>query len=323
MDTLDPQLKDVEIRVDDDIDDWLEIEMEKYRHGQEENEEDALADILKLLGVSIVTNDDIQNGEGVLLRTLPCQLPPKELSLGSFTLPCTIGSFNLYAMVYFGACVNIMTNLIFKHLKLTNLMKTDMLVRMADITKQAPSEIVDNVLLKIDKFFFLCDFVVIDMPRNLSEMMILGRPFLATIHARINVFNEEISLGIGEDRIMFDVNGNIYHPKVPIIKVYMTNSFQEEESFILLEIGDDLFSYESPEPEVEHGSLPLAPREDTSLFPHEDLMLNVKTYFGDSSQSQPNKPRPRDYSFKEWLRAKIGHTNVTNSVRHLVMCRCA
>ncbi|GJT64133.1 hypothetical protein Tco_1015613 [Tanacetum coccineum] len=48
-------------------------------------------------------------------------------------------------------------------------------------------------------------------------------------------------------------------------------------------------------------------------------MLNVKTYFGDSSQSQPNKPRPYDYSFKEWLKVKIWHTNVTNSVQDLVL----
>ncbi|GJX95881.1 hypothetical protein Tco_0351679 [Tanacetum coccineum] len=77
-------------------------------------------------------------------------------------------------------------------------------------------------------------------------MMILGRPFLVTIHAQIDVFNGEISLGIGEDRLMFDVNGNTRHPKVLIEKVYVTYSIQDDESFNLLEIGDDLFSYESP-----------------------------------------------------------------------------
>ncbi|GJY63983.1 hypothetical protein Tco_0465443 [Tanacetum coccineum] len=82
--------------------------------------------------------------------------------------------------------------------------------------------------------------------RNLSEMMILGRPFLATIHAQINVFHGEISLGIEEDWIIFDMNGKVHHSKTPIQKVYMANSIQEEESFNLLEIGDDLFSYESP-----------------------------------------------------------------------------
>ncbi|GJS46220.1 hypothetical protein Tco_0596341 [Tanacetum coccineum] len=56
----------------------------------------------------------------------------------------------------------------------------------------------------------------------------------------------EISLGIGEDRILFDINRNVHHPTVPIEKVCMANSIQEEESFNPLEIGEDLFSYDSP-----------------------------------------------------------------------------
>ncbi|GKC97067.1 hypothetical protein Tco_1162509 [Tanacetum coccineum] len=51
-----------------------------------------------------------------------------------------------------------------------------------------------NVLVKIDKFEFPCDFVVTDMPENLGEMIILGRPFLEIIHSQLDVFQEEISL---------------------------------------------------------------------------------------------------------------------------------
>ncbi|GKA69656.1 RNA-directed DNA polymerase, eukaryota, reverse transcriptase zinc-binding domain protein [Tanacetum coccineum] len=105
-----------------------------------------------------------------------------------------------------GACVNIMPNSIFKHLKLTSLLKIDMLVEMADMTRQAPLGIVKNILIKSEKFVFPCDFVVINMPGNLSKMMILGRPFLATIHAQIDVFNKEISLGIREDGVLFDMD---------------------------------------------------------------------------------------------------------------------
>ncbi|GKC37207.1 hypothetical protein Tco_1049591 [Tanacetum coccineum] len=62
----------------------------------------------------------------------------------------------------------------------------------------------ENVLVKTDKFIFPCDLVVIDMSGILGEMIILGRPFLTTIHAQIDVFNGEISFIIGEDRIKFD-----------------------------------------------------------------------------------------------------------------------
>ncbi|GKB76211.1 RNA-directed DNA polymerase, eukaryota, reverse transcriptase zinc-binding domain protein [Tanacetum coccineum] len=101
--------------------------------------------------------------------------------------------------------------------------KTYMLVEMADMTKSAPIGIVENILVKIDKFLFPSDFMIIDMLGDPNETMILGRPFLATIHARIDVFNKEISLGVGEDRIIFDMNGNVHHPTVFNKKVCMVH----------------------------------------------------------------------------------------------------
>ncbi|GJQ90942.1 hypothetical protein Tco_0002081 [Tanacetum coccineum] len=79
-----------------------------------------------------------------------------------------------------------------------------------------------------------------------NEAMILRRPFLATIHARINVVRREILLGIKEDRIMFDINGNVHHLTIHVDKVYMANFVQEEESFNPLEISNDLFLYDPP-----------------------------------------------------------------------------
>ncbi|GKA24067.1 hypothetical protein Tco_0710100, partial [Tanacetum coccineum] len=54
--------------------------------------------------------------------------------------------------------------------------------------------------------------------------MILGRPFLATIHAEIDVFNKEISLGIGSDRVTFDMDKKIHNFTNPIGEIYMINS---------------------------------------------------------------------------------------------------
>ncbi|GJS89257.1 hypothetical protein Tco_0771893, partial [Tanacetum coccineum] len=110
-------------------------------------------------------------------------------------------------------------------------------------TVEEDSRTVENVLVKIDKFVFSWDFIVIDMPGILGEMMTLDKPFLATIHAQINVFNGEISFGIGEDRAKFDVNGNSHHSNITLKNVYMAT---KKESFNPLEIKDDLFSYEFP-----------------------------------------------------------------------------
>ncbi|GJU77106.1 hypothetical protein Tco_1274176 [Tanacetum coccineum] len=121
----------------------------------------------ELQEVSFVAADDVLEGD-ILSKFLLCQLPPKELNLGSFTL----------------------------------------LFEMADMTRKAPFGIVENIL--------------------------------------IDVFNKEISLGIEEDNVLFDMDGGMYHSKIPVEKVYMENSIQDKESFNPLEIGDDLFSYKSP-----------------------------------------------------------------------------
>ncbi|GKA31080.1 retrovirus-related pol polyprotein from transposon TNT 1-94 [Tanacetum coccineum] len=117
----------------------------------------------------------------------------------------------------------------FEHLKLAQLKKTDMLVEMADMTKRSPIRIVENVLVKIDKFLFPSNFVVMDMLNTRNETMILGRPFLVTIHAEIDVFNKEISLGIGGDRVTFDMNKKIHNFTTPIGEIYMINSTSNSE----------------------------------------------------------------------------------------------
>ncbi|GKC78464.1 reverse transcriptase domain-containing protein [Tanacetum coccineum] len=167
--------------------------------------------------------------EGVSSKVLPCQLPPKELNPRNF-IPCTIGSLNIYAMADLGACINVIPKSMFEHLKLAILKKTDMLVEMADMTKRDPIEIVENVLVKIDKFLFPSDFVVIDMLNTRNEKMILERPFLEIIHAKIDVFNKEISLGIRDDRVTFDIDKKIHNFTTLVGKIYMINSIHNDES---------------------------------------------------------------------------------------------
>ncbi|GJQ98662.1 reverse transcriptase domain-containing protein [Tanacetum coccineum] len=145
----------------------------------------------------------------------------------NFTLPCTIESLNFYAMADLCASANVIPKTMFEHLKLAQLKKTDMLVEIADMTKISPIRIVKNVLVKVDKF--LSDFMVMDMLSARNETMILGRPFLATIHAEIDVFNKEISLGIGSDRVTFDMNKKIHNFTTPIGEICMINSTSSSE----------------------------------------------------------------------------------------------
>ncbi|GKD35568.1 hypothetical protein Tco_1251077 [Tanacetum coccineum] len=78
------------------------------------------------------------NKEGLTTKVIQCQLPPKELNLGNFTLPCTISNFNFYGMADLGASVNVMPRNIFEYLRLANLRNTNMLVEMADMKRRHP-----------------------------------------------------------------------------------------------------------------------------------------------------------------------------------------
>ncbi|GJV56411.1 putative reverse transcriptase domain-containing protein [Tanacetum coccineum] len=77
---------------------------------------------------------------------------------------------------------------------------------MADRSMQSPKGIVENVLVKIHKFIFSVDFVILDIVKDNKVLIILGRPMLATAHARIDVFGGKISLEVGKEQIIFNAN---------------------------------------------------------------------------------------------------------------------
>ncbi|GJS39108.1 putative ribonuclease H-like domain-containing protein [Tanacetum coccineum] len=196
-----------------------------------------------------------QEDDDLPSKCLPCQLPPKEVNLGSFTLPCTIGSLDFYAMADLGASINIMRKSMLEHLKLANLKKTNMLVEMVDMTMKVPLGVVENILVKIDKFLVSLDFIIINMLKRRNETMILDRPFLATIHATIDIFNKEISLGIKNDSIIFDMDKKNYKFTTLTEKAYMVNTVHSKDYLFLYEsescefncllaIDHDIFTYE-------------------------------------------------------------------------------
>ncbi|GKE47665.1 reverse transcriptase domain-containing protein [Tanacetum coccineum] len=73
-------------------------------------------------------------------------------------------------------------------------------------------EIVEEVLIKIDKFVLPIDFVILDMREDSRIPIILGRPFIATARAMIDVFNKKITLRVGSEEVIFDVDKSMKRP---------------------------------------------------------------------------------------------------------------
>ncbi|GKC49225.1 hypothetical protein Tco_1071970 [Tanacetum coccineum] len=84
--------------------------------------------------ISVASNKCTQiiQTNNVSSKVLPCQLPLKELNPGNFTLPCTIGSLNFFAMADLDANVNVISKSIFEHLELAQLKKTDYRTKTRD-----------------------------------------------------------------------------------------------------------------------------------------------------------------------------------------------
>ncbi|GJU88039.1 reverse transcriptase domain-containing protein [Tanacetum coccineum] len=92
---------------------------------------------------------------------------------------------------------------------------TRMSLELVDRSIQYPWGIAENILIKIDKFILPIDFVILDMREHSKIPIILGRPFLATAWAMIDVFNKKITLRMGNEEILNgipypDSRGNKY-----------------------------------------------------------------------------------------------------------------
>ena len=87
--------------------------------------------------------------------------------LGSFTIPCTIGNHEFgKALCDSGASINLMPLSVVRRLSLGELTPTPMSLQMADRSMDQPEGILEDVLVKVGKFIFPVDFVVIDIEED-------------------------------------------------------------------------------------------------------------------------------------------------------------
>ncbi|GJY03788.1 putative reverse transcriptase domain-containing protein [Tanacetum coccineum] len=89
------------------------------------------------------------------------------------------------------------------NLGLGELAHTKLTVQLADRTVKYLKGIAENMLVGIGKFVFPINFIILDMPEDVKVPLILGRPFLSTAHAKIDVFKRKITLRVGDEKIIF------------------------------------------------------------------------------------------------------------------------
>ncbi|GJW78348.1 reverse transcriptase domain-containing protein [Tanacetum coccineum] len=143
-----------------------------------------------------------ENCSAVILKKFPEKLGDP----GRFLIPCDFPEMNeCLALADLGASINLMPLSIWKELSLPALTKTRMILELADRTISTPTGIVEDVFVKVGTFFFPADFVVVDYVADPRVPLILGRPFLRTARALIDVHGEQMTLRHDDQSVTFKV----------------------------------------------------------------------------------------------------------------------
>ncbi|GJR84630.1 reverse transcriptase domain-containing protein [Tanacetum coccineum] len=143
-----------------------------------------------------------ENCSAVILKTLPKKLGDP----GKFLIPCNFPKLvDCLAFDDLGASINLMPLSIWEKLSLPELTPTQMIIELVDRSTTRPAGIAEDVFVKVGKFHFPVDFVVVDYIVDPRVPLILGRPFLRTARALIDVYGEELTLRVDDEAITFKV----------------------------------------------------------------------------------------------------------------------
>nr|GEW54919.1 reverse transcriptase domain-containing protein [Tanacetum cinerariifolium] len=220
-----------------------------------------------------------ENCSAVILKKLSKKLGDP----GKFLISCGFNELKCKALANLGASINLMPLSVWKKLGLPDLISTRMTLGLANRAICTPTGITRNVFVLVSKFAFPADFVIVDYESDPRFPLILGRPFLRTARALIDVHGEEMILRDGDERLTLnmrhDTSSSSNQPKkesINLINVlndssedffknlFSTNhqsgnpTFSSHPELTLPEVKDDIFDSEGgnvlPEKLLDHDS---------------------------------------------------------------------
>nr|GEU86315.1 reverse transcriptase domain-containing protein [Tanacetum cinerariifolium] len=218
---------------------------------------------------------------------------------GRFLIPCDFLEFdNCLALADLGASINLIPLSIWKKLRLPTLNNTNVVLELADQTISKPTGVAENVFVKVGKFYFPTDFVVLDFIVDPRVLLILGRPFLSTAHALIDVYKGEIILRHDDQSLTLkcgDTPSISYNNFESLNKVDLIDATCEEYSLEVLVFSNVVASGNPTpyyEPIVSNSSPTLTPFGESDFFLEE-----IKDYL--SNDSNPIEIEDSEFDMEE------------------------
>ncbi|GJY41687.1 reverse transcriptase domain-containing protein [Tanacetum coccineum] len=138
------------------------------------------------------------------------KLPEKLRDLGKFLTPCDFSELEeCLALADLGASINLIPLSVWKNLMLPELTPTRMTLELAKRSTAYLVGITEDVFVQVGKFSFPDYFVVVDYDVDPRVPLILGRPFLRMARALVDVYGEELTLRVGDEKLIFN---KLIHP---------------------------------------------------------------------------------------------------------------
>lgn len=137
-------------------------------------------------------------------------LPIKMGDPDQLTLPCEFGNLtSINAIADTGVSINLMPYSFYQNLGLPRLQGIRMILRMADHSTTYPRGIIEDVLVKVGKFVFPVNFVVLYMKEDEELPIILGRPFLSIARELVDIHDSNLTLHVEDDVITFETSPKV------------------------------------------------------------------------------------------------------------------
>ncbi|GJS26282.1 reverse transcriptase domain-containing protein [Tanacetum coccineum] len=132
------------------------------------------------------------------------KVPEKLKDPGKFLIPCALKELDrTSALADSGASINLLPYSIYKKLGLEALTPTRMTLELANRSITHPMGIAEDVVVRVNGFIFLADFVVVNFEPDPRVPIILGRPFLRTAKALIDLYEETLTLRVGKEELVY------------------------------------------------------------------------------------------------------------------------
>ncbi|GKD95526.1 reverse transcriptase domain-containing protein [Tanacetum coccineum] len=265
----------------------------------------------------------------VLLKKLPEKLGDP----GKFLIPCDFpGMDECLALDDLGASINLMPLSVWKKLSLPELTPTCMTLELADRSISRPIGIAEDVYVKVGKFQFPADFVVVDFDADPRVPLILGRSFLKTGRALIDVYEGELTLRVGKEAVTFNLDQTSRYSsnyddnsvnRIDVIEMACEEYSQEVLSFsdviasgnptpyydpiistsspTLTPFGDSDFLLEEVDAFLALEDDPTSPEVDHSYYDSEGDILLLEAFLNDD----PSLPPPTQGMYLPQIRKEL------------------